>query len=64
MYTRLRTGAALNKEEQEFYDSQLPKVTDQPRDIEYKLSLFEDLFSRLSGQQNAVDELDQLLFGF
>ena len=64
VYTRLRTGAALNKEEQEFYDSQLPKVTDQPRDIEYKLSLFEDLFSRLSGQQNAVDELDQLLFGF
>jgi hypothetical protein len=62
VYTRLRTGAALNVEEQEFYDSQLPQPFDSPETIEYKLSLFEDLFNRFAyGQTSAVPDFSGLM---
>jgi hypothetical protein len=58
--TRLRTGAALNKDEQEFYSGQLPGILDALSDyrnpnsasaVKYKLSLFKELFQGLSQKQ-------------
>jgi hypothetical protein len=52
--TRLRTGAALNKDEQAFYMSQLPQPFDSPQTIQYKLSLFENLYNKYAyGQVSA-----------
>lgn len=52
--TRLRTGAALNKEEQKFYESQTPQPLDSQETIQYKLNLFRNLFQQLAyGQQPA-----------
>ncbi len=56
--TRLRTGAALNKEEQAFYNDQAPGLIDaidaaassgESDVIEYKLKRFEDEFKALAG---------------
>ena len=51
--TRLRTGAALNKDEQAFYRDQAPGLIDalfgDPDTIEYKLSIFENEFKGLAG---------------
>lgn len=59
VYTRLRTGAALNDQEQKFYDSQLPQVFDSPETISYKLSLFRDLFSKFAyGQTPASPDIN------
>lgn len=49
--TRLRTGAALNKEEQDFYEKQLPQAFDTPQVIQYKLSLFRNLFNKFATGQ-------------
>ena len=48
--TRLRTGAALNEEEQRFYMRQLPSILDlsDPGTIEYKMGLFRNLFQSLA----------------
>lgn len=48
--TRIRTGAALNLQEEEFYQSQMPTALDltEPKTIEAKLKLYEDLFTRVS----------------
>lgn len=46
--TRLRTGAALNESEIKFYQGQLPQPFDSPSTINYKLSLFRNLFNQLS----------------
>lgn len=48
--TRLRTGAALNQEEQDFYKSQLPGALDlsEPEAMNYKLGLLKQLFTGLS----------------
>lgn len=52
--TRLRTGAALNKEEQKFYEGQTPQPLDSPETIKYKIELFRNLFEQLAyGQQPA-----------
>ena len=51
--TRLRTGAALNSQEQTFYRDQAPGLIDalfaDPDTIEYKLSIFENEFKGLAG---------------
>lgn len=57
VYTRLRTGAALNEQEIEFYDSQLPGLLDfgNPAAIEASLRIFEDLFdSFATGQRSGA----------
>ena len=49
--TRLRTGAALNQNEQEFYAGQMPGALDitEPEAIKSKLKILEDMFNGLSG---------------
>lgn len=59
VYTRLRTGAALNVQEIEFYDSQLPGLLDynNPQNIASALEIFQNLFDKVANQQagnNAV----------
>lgn len=46
--TRLRTGAALNEEEQKFYLAKIPQPFDDPETIKYKLSQLQDLFTSLA----------------
>ena len=58
--TRLRTGAALNEEEQRFYQGQLPQLFDSPETIQYKLELFRDLFNEISSGQRGSPEVPQL----
>lgn len=56
--TRLRTGAALNKDEQAFYRDQAPGLIDalfsDPATIEYKLRIFENEFKGLAGEPSAA----------
>lgn len=52
--TRLRTGAALNTQEQAFYDEQVPGLLDalfagDAEAIDYKLSIFENNFRAMTG---------------
>jgi hypothetical protein len=54
--TRLRTGAALNQDEQKFYEKQLPQPFDSPATIAYKLSIFRDLFTQLAGSQDTTQQ--------
>jgi len=42
--TRLRTGAAINANEERFYKEQLPKVGDSPETISYKINKLKNLF--------------------
>src|SRR3990167_3174339 len=55
--TRLRTGAALNKDEQDFYRDQAPGLIDSlfsdPSTVEYKLSIFENEFKGLASADDA-----------
>lgn len=49
--TRLRTGAALNMQEEDFYKRQFPGLMDlltDPKAIEAKLTMYEDLFRRFT----------------
>jgi hypothetical protein len=48
--TRLRTGAALNTGEEEFYGNQVPNVKDltNKEALAYKIGLFRDLFTDLA----------------
>jgi hypothetical protein len=50
VFTRLRTGAALNNQEIDFYGGQLPQVTDSPETIQYKLNLFGNLFNDVANR--------------
>lgn len=62
--TRLRTGAALNKDEQAFYDNQLPGLLDlldaaangqvDSEALNYKLNLYRPLFEGLSQRQGTA----------
>jgi hypothetical protein len=54
--TRLRTGAALNQDEQKFYEKQLPQPFDSPSTVAYKLSIFKDLFTQLAGSQDTTQQ--------
>lgn len=51
--TRLRTGAALNEEEQKFYGGQVPGALDltEPGAIDYKLDLLKKLFTGLGSMK-------------
>ena len=53
--TRLRTGAAINANEEKFYMSQLPNVKDltDPGTIEYKINLLRTLFNSMATVQKA-----------
>lgn len=57
VYTRLRTGAALNEQEIAFYNSQLPGLLDmtQPETIPVKIGLFKRLFQRFSQAEPVGD---------
>lgn len=58
--TRLRTGAQINDFELEFYQGQLPSVLDSKETVDYKLKIFEDLFSSFTnGTQRPMPELGQ-----
>jgi len=49
--TRLRTGAALNMSEEQFYKDQFPNWKDyliDPKAVEFKLKMYEDLFNRFN----------------
>jgi len=48
---RLRTGAAINDAEYDFYNRQIPKLSDTPEAIRYKLQVLNRLFSSISGPQ-------------
>lgn len=67
--TRLRTGAALNKDEQTFYRDQAPGLIDalfnDPSTIDYKLSIFADEFNGLAGTgtPNGGGAIEELEFG-
>jgi hypothetical protein len=54
---RLRTGAAISKTEEARFKSQLPQVGDSADTIQYKLGLYQDLFSNIlqRGQQGSPD---------
>jgi len=58
VYTRLRTGAALNKEEIAFYNSQLPGLLDfnNPENITAALNIFENLFTRTVNQGSGLED--------
>jgi hypothetical protein len=58
--SRLRTGAAINKEEEAFYKSQLPQFGDPPNVIEYKLGLLNNLFSKFANPIGAGADLSSL----
>lgn len=58
VYTRLRTGAALNENEIKFYNSQLPKLLDynNPQNIAAALKIFRDLFNEFAtGQRGSTN---------
>jgi hypothetical protein len=50
--TRLRTGAALNQQEQEYYATKLPNIWDDAETVQYKLNMFKDLFTALATGSN------------
>lgn len=53
--TRLRTGAALNEEEQRFYGSQMPTALDlsEKANIWNKISMYRQLFEDLGGREDS-----------
>jgi hypothetical protein len=58
VFTRLRTGAALNRDEIAFYESQLPNIGDRPEDIDYKLSIFQNLYANIAGQGKITQQTE------
>lgn len=55
---RLRSGGAIQAEEEKRFRSLLPTFLDSPQDVEYKLSQLEDEFNNLlgGGGQNELDQ--------
>jgi hypothetical protein len=45
---RLRSGAAINKTEEERFQSFVPKFSDKPETVEFKLQRLQDMFNELS----------------
>ena len=58
--TRLRTGAALNKSEQEFYAEYIPRYMDDPQTVNKKLARLESMYDKIT--KEGEQPLD-LLFG-
>lgn len=55
--TRLRTGAALNKDEQKTYDKLVPAPFDSAETIDYKLATLEQYYNQFAnGQQPAASD--------
>jgi hypothetical protein len=52
--TRLRTGAAINENEEKFYKSQLPRAFDGAETINYKINLLRELFNRVANPQSGA----------
>lgn len=52
---RLRTGAALTKEEQDFYEKQLPKLTDSRATINSKVNILSNFLKSLSDKKGDVN---------
>lgn len=48
--TRLRTGAAITKDEEDFYKKQLPTITDNEATRKSKIERFRTLFNSISNQ--------------
>jgi hypothetical protein len=65
--TRLRTGAAINKNEEKFYMSQLPAFGDSQETINYKINLLRSLFEQFvynqmpASSQQGLPPIDQAL---
>jgi hypothetical protein len=59
--SRLRTGAAINKEEEKFYQSQLPQFGDSPEAVQYKIGLLTQLFNRFANPEAAQPDLASAL---
>ena len=53
--TRLRTGAALNAEEQKFYDSLSPGILDTPDSARFKVKQMRDFYSGIVKRLQAGD---------
>ena len=51
---RLRTGAAINDQELDFYESQIPSVIDDEKTINFKISIFRNLFEGLSSRKPQI----------
>lgn len=60
---RLRTGAAINKEEEKFYQSKLPQFGDTAEQVRYKLQSLATLFNRFSNPEAAQPDLTNALAG-
>lgn len=61
--SRLRTGAAINKEEETFYRSKLPSLGDSNEVIQYKLGVLNDLFSKFANPAGAGGDITTALQG-
>ena len=61
---RLRTGAAISENEEKFYKSQLPTLTDNEQTVRAKLKRFEDLFNNLSTQAESTSNANDLFQEF
>lgn len=54
--TRLRTGAAITKNEESFYRSQLPQPFDPPETVQQKLQMFRELFGSVASRNPSYSE--------
>lgn len=52
--SRLRTGATLTKEEKEFYEGQMPQLTDSRKTIESKLNILRNFFEGIAAKGKAT----------
>lgn len=59
--SRLRSGAALNAQEEKTYTNLLPKAGDSPDTINYKLSTLGALLSRFANPQGSGTDVQDLL---
>lgn len=55
VFTRLRTGAALNNQEIKIYEENKPQPGDSPETMDYKLSILEDLYSSVARKSDIPD---------
>lgn len=60
---RLRSGGAINKDEERRFLAQLPGAFEDPVNVNAKLRRLEDLFTRFANPTPAGDSLDSVLMG-
>lgn len=56
MVARIQTGAALTKEEQAFYERQLPQPFDSPQDVQFKLSQLKQFLTTVASGGGGSEE--------